>query len=215
MSGHYRQKISSFLLAGILLLSVAGQVRALDLPNFPTCPNPGGTVIANYPSGVHGIAGSTLTYTGSDVVYKIDDSKVVQCYCSPNGSGIQTNWWKASSLTSKQKADLIATGWVYIPDGSEWGLDPSDWMAYNISFTCGGSTTTTTTSSSSNSNSGSSSSSSSSNSIISLIPSILGFADTGRMLFWRRLFFVTGLICMIAALAAHFVRTTPRQPKRR
>lgn len=221
MTSQIFRKLTSIVISFVLLGFTVQPAFAIDIPNFPTCPNPTGEVISSYADGIHGIAGSTLTYTGSDTVYKVDATRIVQCYCSPDKSGIQTNWWKASSLSPKQKADLIAAGWVYIPDGSVWGLDPSDWMAYNVSFSCNSQSTTTNTNnnsgsgSSSSSNSNSTSSSSSSTSIASIIPSILGFADTGRLLFWRRLFLFTGIFCMIAGLAVHFVRSVPRQPKKR
>lgn len=114
---------------------------AVSDPSFPACPTPGGAVIASYPDGVHGIPGDLGTHTGSDVVYSLDD-KVVQCFCADSGTaGIQTNWWKVGSLTQAQINDLISQGWIYIPDGSAWGLDPVAYFAMNIPDSCGGTTT--------------------------------------------------------------------------
>ncbi len=216
MNGKIIQKIATVFFSSLLFLSAVNPAFATLAPDFPNCPNPVGTVIASYEDGVHGIAGSTLTYTGSDTVYQIDTNRVSQCYCSPDGSGIQTNWWKASSLTPKQKTELVDAGWIYIPDGSVWGLDPSDWMAYNISFVCGGKGGGSSSSESgSSSSSSSNSSSSSSNSIVNIIPQILGFADTGRLAFWRQFFFLTGIVSFAAGFLVLFVRSIPRQPKKR
>lgn len=185
-----KNRLVSTLIVTSFLLSTS-MVRAVDVPSFPSCPNPGGSLKVSYSSGVHGIAGRSETFEGQDSVYIITDTNTVQCYCAPNGSGIQTNWWKVSSLTAEQKAELITAGWIYIPDGSAWGLDPSDWMAKNVDVSCGEKGGGSSSSSSSSSSSGSSSSGSS---IASIIPTILGFADTGRQLFLRNLTLGLGIV---------------------
>lgn len=124
-------------------------------PNFPACAAPTGSLIASYDSGTHGIVGSTSLYSGSDRVYQVSDTQVTQCFCSSDGSGIQTNWWKSSSLSQEQIDLLISQGWHYIPDGDLWGLSTGSYLAQNINYSCLPSasnppapTTTTTTSSS-------------------------------------------------------------------
>jgi LPXTG-motif cell wall-anchored protein len=61
----------------------------------------------------------------------------MQCFCSKNGDGIQTNWWKVSSLSFEEVEYLKALGWVYIPNGSVWGLQEAPYMAYNTEYDCG------------------------------------------------------------------------------
>lgn len=199
------------LIAVFVFTLAVRPVMAIDVPVFPTCPNPGGTMVASYADGTHGIPGRSETFTGSDQVFKIDATKTVQCYCAPNGSGIQTNWWKVSSLTAEEKAELLTKGWNYIPDGSLWGLDPSDWMAQNQNLTCGekggGSNNSSSSSSSSDSGAGSS--------VSSFVASILGFADTGRQAFWQRVFVFAGLLSMASAVAVLFVRTVSKPTKKR
>jgi len=134
-------------------------------PNFPSCVSPQGTVIASYSTGTHGIVGSTATYSGSDVVYRLSDEALTQCFCSVDGAGIQTNWWKSSSLSQEQVDTLISQGWQYVPSGDLWGLTVDPYLVKNSNYSClplastppasspSPSTSTTTTSSSSQSES--------------------------------------------------------------
>lgn len=132
--------ILSLVLSILLLLAAAGPVLADQIPpSFPACPAPGGTLKASYPTGTHGIPGDTGTYTGSDSVYTINDSQAVQCFCPTTGnSGIQTNWWQVDELSQGDINYFKSLGWVFIPDGSAWGLDSAFYFAYNTSFSCGG-----------------------------------------------------------------------------
>lgn len=127
--------LASFLALSLVFPQV---VLGVDTPNFPACVSAQGTIVASYPSGTHGIVGDTGTYTGSDTVYKINDVTLVQCFCSENGSGIQTNWWKISSLTEEQLNQLKAEGWVYVPNGAAWGLEDTAYMAKNSNYSCNG-----------------------------------------------------------------------------
>lgn len=111
-------------------------VFAVNTPNFPTCSNPQGTIKVSYNEGTHGIAGDTKEYTGSDTVYQLDSNNLQQCFCSENGQGIQTNWWKISSLDQEQIQLLKNSGWVYIPNGALWGLDETPYMAKNSEYAC-------------------------------------------------------------------------------
>jgi hypothetical protein len=109
---------------------------AVDVPTFPTCVSPQGSIRAEYQDGVHGIVGSSATYTGKDTVYNISDDMVMQCFCADDGVGIQTNWWKASSLTNEQIDILKSEGWYYVPAGDLWGLEASPYVAKNIAYSC-------------------------------------------------------------------------------
>src|SRR5258705_13367062 len=90
-----------FVLSFVALLQqlVATQVYALTIPQFPSCVNPQGTVLASYDSGAHGVIGNANSFNGSDKVFTISDTTVMQCLCPENGDGIQTNWVKASSFS--------------------------------------------------------------------------------------------------------------------
>ncbi len=62
-------------------------------PDFPAClsfSEPGD--YAHYDFGTHQIVGNGLV-EGADDVYTFGDN-YVQCFCSQEGEGIQTNWWK-------------------------------------------------------------------------------------------------------------------------
>lgn len=148
-----------------------------NVPNFPSCAAPSGSLIADYNSGTHGIVGSTSVYTGSDRVYQVTGDTLVQCFCAENGQGIQTNWWKASSLSQEQVQTLIAQGWYYIQDGDLWGLSADPYVAKNNTYSCLPSAsnppTTSTTSTGSSAGGGEGQSASG---------SVLGLAATGNTL---------------------------------
>lgn len=124
------------LLTIFSLFFASNQVLALDVPTFPTCSSPQGEVKVSYPEGTHGIPGDGTTYSGSDTVYQLDNGNLQQCFCSVNGQGIQTNWWRDSSLTSEERQILINSGWIYVPNGTLWGLDEIAYMAYNSTYSC-------------------------------------------------------------------------------
>lgn len=133
-----RYLVASLLLFITYLLSPMS-VLAVTTPSFPSCLNPQGSLKASYANGVHGIAGSSNTYTGQDTVYQINDSQVLQCFCDNTGAGIQTNWLKVSQLSDNDIQILENDGWILIPNGALWGLDPVAYLAKNVPFSCQGS----------------------------------------------------------------------------
>ncbi len=112
---------------------------AISKPAFSVCSNPNGSVIAQYSSGTHGIAGNTNEFIGSDTVYSLSDGNALQCFCGSNGEGIQTMWWKIGELNKTDLNNLEAEGWIFIPTGAPWGLDPMSYLAKNINYACLGS----------------------------------------------------------------------------
>lgn len=131
--------MKKFVLALLGALVFVPSVYAIDgVPAFPSCVSPSGTLQVSYDTGVHGIVGDPSEHVGSDKVYLLGDSNLVQCFCSTNGAGIQTNWWRVSSLSQDQIDQLAKDGWTYIPDGSAWGLDQTAYMAKNTNFSCNG-----------------------------------------------------------------------------
>ncbi len=173
------QKIASSLLISSFLLGVlTNPVAAFNVPGFPSCVNPQGTQIASYATGIHGIVGSPEDHTGADSVYQIDSETLMQCFCPENGSGIQTNWLKATSFSQDDIDQFKKMGWVFVPSGAAWGLTDDPYMALNSDFSCkstgngggGGSG-----GASSNSESGSSQ-----GGVISSLGQVLGLAFTGN-----------------------------------
>lgn len=132
----------SFILYTGLLLAFAPKALAVTTPDFPACVNPQGQLKVSYADGTHGIPGNASTYTGSDSVYQLSDTTLTQCFCAPDGQGIQTNWWKVSSLSSENIQILVSQDWTLIANGSAWGLDEAPYLAKNSNFSCGASTTT-------------------------------------------------------------------------
>lgn len=137
------KKTLIFLTTICYLLSSTASVFALTIPSFPSCANPQGQIKVTYSDGTHGIVGSGATYTGKDTVYTLSDDTVTQCFCAADGQGIQTNWWKASSLSESDINILKSQGWHYVPTGSLWGLAADPYVAQNLSYRClgGGSST--------------------------------------------------------------------------
>lgn len=152
-------------------------------PSFPSCLNPQGEVTSSFSDGIHGIPGNTQSFSGNDIVYTVTPTTVLQCFCSPTGDGIQSDWWKVTDLTPEQIQTFVTAGWVFVPDGSVWGLDAAPYLVQNISFTCSGpsggppgNSSPGPSSSSPSSSNGSSSSSSN-----GTVGEVLGLASTGNI----------------------------------
>lgn len=130
------KKITFWLLFVSLFIASTSPALAVSAPSFPSCANPQGSIKVSYSDGTHGIVGSGATYTGKDAVYTLSDDTVTQCFCGADGNGIQTNWWKASSLTEDQVNILKSEGWVYVPAGNLWGLANAPYVAKNSNYSC-------------------------------------------------------------------------------
>lgn len=130
--------LTSFFSTILLLSQAVGQSSAsITPPGFPSCSNPSGTQTATYDSGLHGIAGTTAEYRGSDSVYQVTSETLVQCFCPESGNtGIQTNWLKVPNISDEDLQDLKNQGWSYIPNGALWGLDPVGYVAKNQEYAC-------------------------------------------------------------------------------
>lgn len=115
---------------------LASPVYSVNTPTFPSCVSPQGSIKVSYSSGTHGIVGSGETYTGTDAVYTLTLDTLTQCFCSSTGEGIQTNWWKASSLSESDITVLKSLGWIYVPAGQLWGLEAAPYVAINTKYSC-------------------------------------------------------------------------------
>lgn len=158
----------AFLTSILSFFVLATPVWAVTPPNFPACSNPTGNLVVSYEAGLHGIVGQPNSASGSDKVYSLAEIGNVQCFCAISGEGIQTNWWKTSSLTQDEIEQLKKLGWVYVPTGAVWGLEDTSYMAKNEPYACRSTT----------------SSSSSQGSVLSTAatdtkPQVLGLAATG------------------------------------
>src|SRR5947209_7180039 len=104
------QKIVLILATLWAYLFVSAVAYAFDAPSFPSCVNPQGSTIANYDSGTHGVVGDPGTHNGKDSVFQVNSSQVLQCFCPPSGSGIQTNFLKTTTLNDNQIKSLVSQG---------------------------------------------------------------------------------------------------------
>lgn len=130
-----------FLVYSVLIifwLVTPKNALAVTPPDFPSCVSPSGNLKTYYGSGIHGIPGNFDTHDGSDTIYQLGgNDQLLQCFCTTGGpDGIQTNWWKISSLTDDEIKILLNNGWILVPDGSAWGLDPVAYLAQNKSYAC-------------------------------------------------------------------------------
>ncbi|GEM_PF-678015 len=211
-----------FLVIYSLFLPLPVSAQAVSTPSFPTCINPEGEIIAQYLSGTHGIPGNTAEYHGSDTVYRINNNQVLQCFCPENGnSGIQTVWLKTSLLNEEEVSILRRTGWVVIPNGALWGLDPEAYITKNASFECRGVGGGTGGGDNGGGNGGSSNSSSRSGSseagvggavlgAATRFPQILGLASTGNTL--NTLIFLALILIAAGTLLSVYLLKSPRKP---
>lgn len=132
----YKKILFTISLLSLWTLFSAHGVFAITPPSFPSCTNPQGTTIASYDNGVHGIPGNPAEFRGNDKVYQVTDNTLIQCLCTDNGDGTQTNWWKFSSMNEAEITQLKNLGWIFIPTGAAWGLEDTPYMAFNTTFSC-------------------------------------------------------------------------------
>src|SRR5260221_6593310 len=125
------------LVLSILALFAVTPIHAENTSDFGTCPNPGGTSIASYSSGTHGIPGDYTTHTGSDNVFTLTNTTYTQCFCPTDpGMGMQTNWRNVSGLSQDEIDALTASRWIFIGNGADWGLTADPYVAMNIQHDC-------------------------------------------------------------------------------
>lgn len=122
----------------IIAAFTAPFVHATEIPAFPSCLVPQGEVKVQYDNGIHGIAGDFGQYTGKDTVYNVSEDMVLQCFCPPEGQGIQTNWWMVGDMSYKEIEKFKEQGFVYVPTGSVYGLKNEAYLAKNVPFSCMG-----------------------------------------------------------------------------
>lgn len=120
----------------VLLAGLTQPVFAVSTPDFGSCVNPQVSASQVNSGNNHGVVGRTTTYAGTDSIYKLSNGNVTQCLCPDNGSGVQTNWLKASNVSSSDVETLKGQGWEYVVTGSAWGLDDTPYLAKNSDYSC-------------------------------------------------------------------------------
>lgn len=125
-----------FILIISFWFAAFSKAEAYQIPQFTSCVNPSGQIKVNYDNGTHGIVGSSAAYVGKDAVYFLSGDALTQCFCSSEGKGIQTNWWKVSSLTEGEINSLKSQGWNFVPNGALWGLEQAPYLAFNSEYIC-------------------------------------------------------------------------------
>lgn len=117
-----------------LFLATASVANANAVPDFGSCLNPQWSKTQENTGSNHGVVGLG-SFAGVDSIYR-NGGNVLQCLCTDDGKGYQTNWLKADNMSDSQKSELKSQGWMYVPYGKDWGLDDTPYMAKNIEYTC-------------------------------------------------------------------------------
>jgi hypothetical protein len=126
--------LTALPIAAALYLSAASPVAANAIPDFGSCVNPQWTQTQVNYSGKHGVIGVD-SFNGTDTIYT-SGGNVLQCLCTDQGQGYQTNWLKASDISNGDIDNLKAQGWIYISDGRDWGLEEAPYLAKNSNYEC-------------------------------------------------------------------------------
>ncbi len=197
----------SGLLSAVLFFASSQSAGAISTPTFPSCINPQGTVSTSYDSGVHGVVGNSSTFTGKDSVYTLSGGTLMQCLCADSGEGIQTNWWKVSSLLEDEVSVLISQGWTLIPDGSAWGLEAAPYLAQNSSYACGSTNPGGPGDGLSDGRSSAAVGGASAGSVLGAsTQAVLGLASTGNMVFIVSVFLI-GIALVLTGFALSFKKS--------
>lgn len=125
-----------------IFLATASAANANAVPDFGSCLNPQWGKTQENVGSNHGVVGLG-SFAGVDSIYR-NGGNVLQCLCTNDGRGYQTNWLKADNMSEGQKSSLKSQGWMYVPYGKDWGLDDAPYMAKNVEYTCANCTPTPT-----------------------------------------------------------------------
>lgn len=137
-----KKALLTSIAATALFLGAAAPAHAYSMPEFGSCLNPQWSKSQENHGSNHGVVGIG-TYAGVDSIYE-SNGNVLQCLCTEDGKGYQTNWLKAENMSKAEMQDLQAQGWIYVAHGEDWGLHKSKYMAKNSEYTCAECTPTPT-----------------------------------------------------------------------
>jgi hypothetical protein len=130
----YKKSFVMTAIAATLFMSAAVPAYANPVPQFGSCVNPQWAQTQSNSGSNHGVV-NIGTFSGVDSIYS-SGSNTMQCLCADNGEGYQTNWLKASNYSNDQIDSLKAQGWIYVPEGKDWGLESGPYLAQNVTYTC-------------------------------------------------------------------------------
>ncbi|MEK7571576.1 MAG: hypothetical protein AAB553_04845 [Patescibacteria group bacterium] len=122
-------------LTTVVFLSAATAASASE-PNFGSCLNPQWSVdqVNNSSNAQHGVI-NIGTFAGIDTIYK-SGANVLQCLCTPEGKGYQTNWMNVKDLSETDIKVYQNQGWIYLTTGASYGLEDSAYLAKNSEYSC-------------------------------------------------------------------------------
>jgi hypothetical protein len=115
--------------------ALAGTAHANPV-NFGSCLNPQwGASQVNYSSTAsHGVIG-VGTFAGTDTIYG-SGANVLQCLCTPEGKGYQTDWMSAEGFSESLINTYKKEGWMFVATGSLYGLKDVPYLAKNSEYAC-------------------------------------------------------------------------------
>jgi cell division septation protein DedD len=133
-------KTNLLITAAGTMLFLGSASHAYANSSFGSCLNPqaGASQVNVGPN--HGVIGIGA-FDGTDTIYNVNGN-VLQCLCTSNGQGYQTDWLKASGMSQGQIESYKAQGWMYTPYGEDWGLDKGPYLAKNTEYNCASCTPT-------------------------------------------------------------------------
>ncbi len=104
-------------------------------PAFPSCLDQEGIGdYTHYDYGWHQIVGNGLV-EGEDDVYSLEDGNFLQCFCSVDGDGIETIWWRIDGMEQSVIDQFLSQGW-HLENGSQWNLGDYTYLAKNVEYVC-------------------------------------------------------------------------------
>ena len=129
----------------IALIAFSAQSAYADEFDFPQCEDTSNLQVkVEYKNGTHGVPGRGTNYTGYDTVYTLENDNYLQCLCPDEGNGVQSDWL----FVGNNEYDIesyVSEGWVFVADGSLWGLVDGAYLVKNVDYTCKTSNTPTPT----------------------------------------------------------------------
>lgn len=189
---HMTRKIfsSTLIVFSLFLVTVvptfAWEQTLKDSTSFPSCLNPQISPSQVNKGSNHGVVGFSTPFSGTDTIFNLSRNNVLQCLCTDNGQGFQTNWLNVSQLSQSEINVFVSQGWTFFANAGAWGLNGA-YVAKTSQFLCSAPTTTPTPTpgqvSSSNTNPTATPIPQATNTPTPKKPEVLALATTGNILF--------------------------------
>ena len=130
--------LTALFIFPLLLAYSAAPASAYSVPDFGSCLNPQTSAEQVNSGSNHGVVGyDNQAFSGTDNIYSLSDNNVLQCLCTDDGDGYQTNWLKADNIGEPDRKVLESQGWTYFSDAGSWGLSGS-YLAKTDTYSCKG-----------------------------------------------------------------------------